>query len=54
MLGDVRADELDLPGQFLADQGEGFLEAFLRPFLSHPQQAHATGPNLVDQRCMAQ
>ena len=46
----VRADELDLPGQFLADHGEEFLEALAGALLADPQQAHATSLDLVDQR----
>ena len=43
----VRADELDLVGDLLADKGKGLLEAELRPVLAHPQQPDAIGLDLV-------
>jgi len=46
----VRADELDLGRQFLAEHDEELLEALARALPADPQQAGAAGFDLIDQR----
>src|SRR5437667_5445060 len=46
----IGADELDLLGELLAEQGEELLEALAGAFLADPEQPLIAGFDLVDER----